>query len=136
MPVLRNSEVPAHHASTLVTHLLHVSEVIFPKLNAVGTVGNLAMTLALLLKRDDISSTDAAKLPYIATSFALSVGVTIYALTVMVPINGTMKEMAKRLKRDENDKEAARKFREYQEKWQGWNMGMLTFQDFLRRYSD
>jgi hypothetical protein len=136
MPVLRNSEVPAHHASTLVTHLLHVSEVIFPKLNAVGTVGNLAMTLALLLKRDDISSTDAAKLPYIATSFALSVGVTIYALTVMVPINGTMKEMAKRLKRDENDKEAARKFREYQEKWQGWNMGMLTFQDFVRRYSD
>lgn len=125
MPVLRNPNVPAHHASTLVTHLLHLSEVIFPKLNAIGTIGNLIMTIDLFLKRNELSSSEEAKLPYVAVSFALSVGVTIYALTVMVPINTTMKNMAERLRRDEGDKEAAATFREYQERWQGWNMGML-----------
>jgi hypothetical protein len=124
MPVLRNPNVPAHHASTLVTHLLHLSEVIFPKLNAIGTLGNLIMSVAIYLKRNEVSPEIYAKLPYTLGSFGLSVAVTIYALTVMVPINTTMKNMAKRLAKDENDKEAAATFREYQEKWQGWNMGM------------
>jgi hypothetical protein len=123
MPVLRNENVPAHYASTLVTHLLHVSEIVFPPLNAVGTVGNLAILAGTFAQKSQITPALSAKLPYIAASFAFSVAVTVYALTVMVPINTTMKKMAARLRKDEGDKEAARIFREYQLKWQGFNMG-------------
>jgi len=123
MPVLRNENVPAHHASTLVTHLLHVSEIVFPPLNAIGTVGNLAILGGVFANKSEITPEISAKIPYIATSFALSVAVTVYALTVMVPINTTMKNMAARLRKDESDKEAARIFREHQLKWQGYNMG-------------
>lgn len=123
MPVLRNENVPAHHASTLVTHLLHVSEIVFPPLNAVGTVGNLVILSGTFAQKGKITPELAAKLPYIAASFGFSVAVTVYALTVMVPINTTMKNMAARLRKDEGDKEAARTFREFQLKWQGFNMG-------------
>merc|ERR1711939_772481 len=84
MPVLRNENVPAHHASTLVTHLLHVSEIVFPPLNAIGTVGNLAILGGVFANKSEITPEISAKIPYIATSFALSVAVTVYALTVMV----------------------------------------------------
>ncbi|KIW02099.1 uncharacterized protein PV09_06589 [Verruconis gallopava] len=123
MPVLRNEDVPAHHASKLVVHLLHISEIIFPKLNAIGTFGNLVMTAAILRQGSSASPELSRKLPFVASSLALSIGVTIYALTVMVPVNSTMKEMASRMKRDESDKEAARVFRECQARWQRNNMG-------------
>merc|ERR1711881_579900 len=87
--------------------------------NAIGTVGNLAILGGLFANKPEITP----KIPYIATSFGLSVLVTVYALTVMVPINTTMKNMAARLRKDESDKEAARIFREHQLKWQGYNMG-------------
>lgn len=130
MPVLRNENVPAHHASTLVTHLLHVSEIVFPPLNAIGTVGNLAILAGVFAQKSQITPEISAKLPYIATSFVASIFVTVYALTVMVPINTTMKAMAQRLRKDESDKEAAATFRACQKKWQAFNMGrgslMLT----------
>lgn len=126
MPVLRNENVPAHHASTLVTHLLHVSEIVFPPLNAIGTVGNLAILGGVFANKSELTPELSAKLPYIATSFIASIAVTVYALTVMVPINTTMKAMAARLRKDESDKEAARIFREHQQKWQGYNMGKLV----------
>jgi hypothetical protein len=123
MPVLRNESVPAHHASTLVTHLLHVSEIVFPPLNAIGTVGNLAILGGLFANKSEITPELSRKIPYLASSFAFSIFVTVYALTVMVPINSTMKAMAERLRKDESDKEAARVFRQHQQKWQGYNMG-------------
>lgn len=134
MPVLRNENVPAHHASTLVTHLLHVSEIVFPPLNAIGTVGNLAILAGVFAQKSQITPEISAKLPYIATSFVASIFVTVYALTVMVPINTTMKAMAQRLRKDESDKEAAATFRACQKKWQAFNMGM-HFPDSAARIS-
>jgi len=123
MPVLRLKEVGDKEASALVTELLRLSEIIFPKLNAISTVGNLIMTATLLWNRGSLDSILRAKFPYIAASFGLSVGVTIYALTVMVPINESMKSMAKKLKADPENKEAGEIFRMRQGQWQTWNMG-------------
>lgn len=121
MPMLRNPDVPSVHAGTLVVDLLHRSEMIFPPLNAVSTVTNLGMAIALFLNRSNPEA--QAKLPWVLASFGLSVGVTIYALTVMVPINNVMKETSKKLKKDPEDKEASRKFREAQATWTTFNMG-------------
>lgn len=126
MPVLRHPDVPAVHTGTLVTYLLHRSEVIFPKLNLVGTVGNLAMAVAIYLNRNSASPAIKAANPYILASLGLSLGVSAYALTVMVPINTAMKNAAKVLKESPEDKDAEKTLRENQEKWQGWNMGMCA----------
>lgn len=121
MPMLRNAEVPSVHAGTLVVDLLHRSEMIFPPLNAVSTVSNLAMAIALYLNRGSPGA--RAKLPWVLASFGFSVGVTVYALTVMVPINNVMKDTSKKLKKDPEDSEASEKFRQAQATWTTWNMG-------------
>jgi len=128
MPVLRHPDIPAVHTGTLVTYLLHKSEIIFPKLNAVGTLGNLVMVVAIYINRNSASPAIKAALPYIAASLALSIGVTVYALTVMVPINTAMKNAAKVLKENPKDGDAEKTLRTNQEKWQGFNMGEFSFE--------
>lgn len=110
------------HAGTLVRDLLHRSEIIFPPVNAISTISNLVMVIAVYLDRKKGRDT-AAKLPWLAASFALSLGVTIYTLTVMVPINNALKENAKKLDKDPEDEQARKGFREAQATWQIFNVG-------------
>lgn len=125
MPVLRNTEVPAVYASALTADVLNRSEKIFPPLNGVSTLANLAMVITLYLNRSNPVAN--AKLPWVLASFGFTVGVTVYALTIMVPLNNIMKENSKKLQKDPEDKDASEKFRTAQATWTSRNMGPLTF---------
>lgn len=138
MPMLQQSNTPVQHAANLTAYLLHNSEYFFPPLNLLCTVSNLALTgLAYYYSRAGASTTPsgaataAAKLPFVATAFALNMATTAWAIGIMVPMNKRMAKNAEKI--DKAEKEGARKtvaisgqeneFRGLQRRWQTLNYG-------------
>lgn len=136
--MLQLPSVPVHHAANQTAYLLHNSEYFFPPLNLLCTLSNLALTgLAYYYSRAGApttpagAATAAAKLPRLATAFALNVATTAWAIGIMVPMNRKMDAISKRLNKAE--REGGRKtvatsgdeieLRRLQRRWQSLNYG-------------
>lgn len=122
MPMLQLSSVPAHQAGKMNTYLLSNSEHFFPPLNAACTISNLVLAVTAYLNRERIKVC-AEKVPLLATATALGIATTIYALSVMVPMNKRMALLAEKLDLRNNDTKAEMELRRLQRKWAKLNYG-------------
>jgi hypothetical protein len=136
MPMLELPDVPAIYAGKQVRWLLHWSEIIFPKINAVGTVPNLLLAVTCFLKRHD-SRVAALKWPVLAAAFACNVGATAWTLVIMSPINNGMRKFSQAVEDRPDDERAEKEFRRLQKKWRAYAYGecvILVLVDFLREW--
>jgi hypothetical protein len=139
MPMLMLPGVPSHHAGHQTAYLLHNSEHFFPPLNAVCTLTNLILTgFAFYYSRGTAASIPgtsahiaAGKFPRVGLAALLNVCTTIWALTIMVPMNKKMAaiagEMEKGVKDGEAEGQAYKKneseLRRLQARWTKLNYG-------------
>lgn len=110
MPMLALPDVPAIYAARQIKYLLDCSEVVFPKLKALGAVPNMLLAIVCFIKRNG-SNVAKVKWPCLAAAFICNIGVTIWSAMIMVPINGELKSCAKALEGSRNDKGSKRQLR-------------------------
>lgn len=75
MPMLELPSVPAVYAGKQVNFLLERSELVFPKINALGTIPNLVLAVICFRRRHE-SFAASEKWPWLAAAFACNVGAT------------------------------------------------------------
>lgn len=103
--------------------LLEKSEPFFKPLNISVEFSNLACLVTAFWYRHS-SAIARQKLLYLAVSYALSLVLTAYVLTVMLPLNKRIASLAKELgntKGGDHDKQ----FRDLQERWRRRNYGRV-----------
>lgn len=130
MPMLELADVPALYAGRQVRWLLHWSEVIFPKINAMGTVPNLLLAVACFFKRNE-SKIAGVKWPVLAGAFLCNIGATAWTLIIMSPINNGMRRESQKVEDNPDDKTAEREFRRLQAKWRAYAYGECCVMAFV-----
>ncbi|CAK4032622.1 hypothetical protein DOTSEDRAFT_69410 [Lecanosticta acicola] len=116
-PLLELPEVPAIYSAKQMRWLLHWSDRLFPRVNALSEILNLSTTIIAFLKRHE-NRAAAEKWPFLAAAFALNVATTAWSLGIQVPMNGGMRECARNLENKNGDDEKSEKeFRRLQARW-------------------
>ena len=101
--MLEIPDVPAVYAGRQVRWLLHWSEVIFPKINAIGTIPNLLLAVTCFVKRNE-NYVASVKWPTLAGAFLCNVGATVWTLVIMSPINNGMRRESMKVEENPDDK--------------------------------
>lgn len=117
------ADIPAVYLGRQARFLLATSEAVYPKVNAVGEIPNLILTIVAFRSRG-VSKAAAAKWPFLAAALACNLATTFWALFVMSPINNEVRKQTKKLEEDKTDKEAEMKYRDAVTKWRGLSIGM------------
>lgn len=102
--------------------LLHTSEFFFPPCNGICSLMNLAVLIAAYTSRHT-SREAAEKLPWVGAAFGFGMSVTAYTLTVMVPVNNSLKESNVQLAQAGAGEKEEKEFRRREKKWQRLNYG-------------
>jgi hypothetical protein len=121
-PIIELNTVPAIHSGRQARSLLEKSEFIYPRINAAGTITNLTLTIMAYFHRDTHMNA-SAKWPILLTALACNVATTVWALTVMVPINDNIRKSSNELEHSKDDSEAERNFRRAVITWKKYAVG-------------
>lgn len=112
--------IPAKYQAQQMAKLLHTSEYFFPPTNGICSLMNLAVLIASYR-----SGAAGDKLPWIGAAFGLGMSVTVYTLTVMVPVNNSLKDSNQKLASAGAGEKEEKEFRERERKWQRLNYSEL-----------
>lgn len=122
MPMLELPDVPALYAGRQLRWLLHKSDGIFPRINAIGTVSNLVLTVMCFLKRNE-SQIAGVKWPVLAGAFLSNVGATLWTFAFMIPRNSGMRKFSQKVEENRDDKVAEKELRRLQAEWRAYAYG-------------
>lgn len=131
MPTLSLKSVPVQHAAAQIRYLVHESEKFFPPLNMLCTLSNLVVSITSYLNKDT-NAAASAKLPYAIAGTVLNIATTVWAITVMVPLNKSMTKDANTLETNSTNESAAKSLRQTQQKWRSLNLGESSGQLEIR----
>ena len=118
--------IPAKYQAQQMAKLLHTSEFFFPPCNGICTLMNLAVLIASYVNRDS-NRAAADKLPWVGAACGLGFAVTGYTLTVMVPLNNSLKESNRKLQAAGAGEKEEKEFRQREKKWQSLNYSMYIY---------
>ncbi|KAF2161168.1 hypothetical protein M409DRAFT_59425 [Zasmidium cellare ATCC 36951] len=119
MPMLELPDVPALYAGRQLRWLLHKSDGIFPRINAIGTVSNLVLAVMCFLKRNE-SQIAGVKWPVLAGAFLSNVGATLWTFAFMIPRNNGMRKFSQKVEENPDDKVAEKELRRLQAEWRAY----------------
>lgn len=120
MPMLLIPTIPAKYQAQQMARLLHTSEFFFPPCNGICSIANLAVLIASFVHRD-ANRAAADKLPWVGAAFGLGMSVTAYTLTIMVPVNNSLKDSNEKLQKANAGEKEEKEFRAREKKWQRLN---------------
>lgn len=118
-------DVPAKFQSKQADTLLHNSEHIFPPLNGICSLANLAVLIGCFVNRKS-NQAAAEKLPFIGAAFGVGISVTVYTLSIMAPINASLRDSDRKLQAASASEKEEKEFRERGKKWQRLNYSEST----------
>lgn len=136
MPMLLIPSIPAKYQAQQMAKLLHNSEFFFPPCNGICSLMNLAVLIASYIHRGS-NRAAADKLPWVGAAFGLGMSVTVYTLTIMVPVNNSLKDSNQKLSAAGAGEKEEKEFRQREKKWQRLNYSEynLWTKDFQQKRS-